>query len=148
MAALAAVVLLVLTTASGGADQPGGRTLQWFERSYKTESIDNPPTSRRRYSPGDMTSGTSKLLGQGKETIGTQHLVCFATKSGRTSPFQCDGTFVLADGRLTYTGVQSAGSSKDKYSITGGTDSYEGARGSLFADCGRIGCDDTVHLLP
>lgn len=136
-------------TTSGGAQQPGGQTFTLLERRLSYDVVDNPPRSKRRFSKGDIISGNASVRDASNRKIGRVQSYCVITHSTRPYKSQCSGTFALQGGTLTFSGIiPGAEEATIPFAVTGGTGTYEGARGTITADCGTDTCDDTVHLLP
>jgi len=160
-----AVVLAVAST--GGAQGQGNtaqdRTIVLYEKEETTSFrfVDAKPFTRftsngpRRISPGDaLVLGiplfTDAALSQG---AGRQRVHCVATNGSRRFTrvtYLCDGAYSFRDGTLLVSGVFKAkeGAQVIKIAVVGGTDAYEGARGSVtINDPAQGNSTQTIHLL-
>jgi hypothetical protein len=158
-AALAAVVAVTLLAATGGAQQPAGRTITLIQRGGTFGFVDNPPkspdpqfeTRRARVSVGDMFAGSGRLFDAANPArrLGTFHFACTITVGGRPepAPVQCTGAMRLADGTLTLAVGGRLGQTTAA-AVTGGTGAYEGAEGTAVETERRRGSRWTIRLLP
>jgi hypothetical protein len=154
-AALAAVL------ATGGGARTADTTLTFVEAGGSFRFLDNrplsrtPPNAEPRLSQGDVVALTVPLYDSSdtgfSSPIGRLNAVCTATKAGRFSNalFVCPGTFTFAQGTLVGIAFGKLDGTVEG-AITGGTGTYEGARGS-FISTSREGddapSDDVVHLI-
>lgn len=135
------VIALVAAGCGGGSDQTE-RTIELSESDQGStfQEIDNPPVTAPAATPGDEIVITMPLLDPAsKERLGTLHATCTTTEGGK-SPDEarvlCEGVIELDDGTLTISGL--AGKNPvATYAVTGGTDAYEGARGTYREESGK-----------
>jgi hypothetical protein len=158
-AALAAAVAVTLLAATGGAQQPAGRTIGLIEREGTFGFVDNRPrspdpsfeTRRARVSVGDVFAGSGRLYDAASPTrrLGTFHFTCTVTVGGRLGRegVQCTGAMRLADGILTLAVGGRLGRTIAA-PVTGGTGAYEGAEGTAVSTETRRGSRWTIRLLP
>lgn len=158
VAVATAFALAALIAPTGGAQQPGERTLKVIEKEDTVAFADVAPRSPNRKDPsisaGDLNVFTSTLSDESGRRLGRLDGACIAVRGGKTfqkARFQCTGTFTLHDGLIEVGVGFGASQSDDSVSlvITGGTGAYEGARGHVSSrdlPGGRM--EDTFHLLP
>jgi len=160
IAVLAGSVVAVLATgavlaASGGAQDPGGRTINLVTKDFKFKLVDNPPRSRGRRAPpgaGDQLVLSATVLNPTGARVGRLHATCAVTVGGRRGRAVCQGIYDLADGQMHLL-VAYTGSADVSGSVVGGTGAYAGARGTFVSkdrpgESGGDPSDDTVTLLP
>jgi hypothetical protein len=162
IAAIAAAGMSVVLGAGGSATAAGEQTLTFFgDSSHGTEALidnqpkspsPNPGSSRFRLSLGDQLVVRTPLYDhQGGTRIGTLFAEGTIVGGNRFSNavIHVDGTAKLGDDQLTIDGI-IRDQKLNTVAVTGGTGTYEGARGSVVemdVNGGR-GSEDTVHLLP
>ncbi len=151
---VAATVTAVVFAASGGAQQPGERTIVLVQREGKVNLVDNPPKAKTGagISAGDIFVFASKSFSQENNArVGTSHGVCVATLGGKDfaqASFYCTGTFVLKDGDIAWAWAGKQGRVAT-LAITGGTGAYEGASGTVKNEDRSDNTSlETIHLLP
>ncbi len=153
----AAIVSAVVLTSSGGAQQPGGRTIKLIEQDESSAFGDTGARSRSRRNPrfsgGDLHVFTSRVFNELNVRVGRLYAHCIAVRGGRDftrALFRCDGTFALRDGTIVVSAA-FRGNQEDEdvpLAVTGGTGAYEGARGSVTVRAlPRDRMENTVHLL-
>ncbi len=154
----AAFVSAVALTPSGGAQQPGGRTLKLIEQDESSAFADTGAKSRNRRNPrfsgGDLHVFTSRVFNEANARVGRLYAHCVAVRGGRTfvqALFHCSGTFALRDGTIVVNAAFRGNQDDEEVplAVTGGTGAYQGARGSVTVRSlprGRM--ENTVHLLP
>jgi Dirigent-like protein len=155
VAAVAATILAVVLDSSGSAQQPGERTLTFTERNNLAtfKLVDNPPRSREgnRLSLGDMFVFASPLFDAANESrVGRLASTCTVIKRGSfdTAGFQCASSFRLRDGTIETQGVSGFGRTSVRFAVVGGTQAYEGARGTFAGSASGRTSTDVIHLLP
>jgi len=153
--ALAATILAVLLASSGSAQQPGERTLTFIERNNLAtfKLVDNPPRSREggRLSLGDMFVFAQRLFDAANERrVGRLATTCTVIKRGSsdTAGFQCATSIRLRDGTIEAQGLSGFGQTSVRFAVVGGTQAYEGARGTFAASTSGRTSTDVIHLLP
>jgi hypothetical protein len=154
-AAVAATATIALISAPSGAQVPGERTFTLIEKNSEgTFSIvDNPPRSGRhspRVSGGDEFVIAQPVRDPSGNRVGSLKVHCTFVRGGRNNnaPTLCEGAYNLADGQISLQTVISGSSKVIQIAITGGTEAYEGARGSVTSTSGHKKSTDVVHLLP
>ena len=156
--AVAATVVGVVAVTAVHAGSPADRTIRLVEKGGSFTFVDNAPIGNGRsklISAGDFSAGTVQLEDESGKQVGSLHIVCVATVSGKEvhARFQCNGTLNLADGTLAISALNERHADHDvtHISVVGGTGAYEGARGSVVQtprrSAGNI-TDDVIHLLP
>ena len=155
-AAVAALATVGVLAVSGGAQAPGGQTINLVTKNFEFKAIDAPPLER---DPDSIGRGDRFVLeAVVTDTAGTRRgnfdVVCAATRGGRKGRLVCQGAYSLKEGALHLTTVfKSTGDGNVSGAIIGGTRGYAGARGT-FTSIDRPGekggdpSDDTVTLLP
>jgi hypothetical protein len=159
-AAVAATILAVVLASSGSAQQPGERTLTLTERNNlgTFKLVDNPPRnprgvseSRFRLSLGDMFVFATTLFDAANELrVGRVAATCTVIKRGSfdTAGFQCAGSIRVREGTIEVQGLAGFGRTAVRLAVIGGTQAYEGARGTFAGtESGRTSTD-VIHLLP
>ena len=156
--AFAATILAVVLASGGSAQQPGERMLTFTERNNLTtfKLVDNPPRSREgnlRLSLGDMFVFTSPLFDAANERrVGRLATTCTVIKRGSfdTAGFQCATSIRLRDGTIEGQGLSGFGRTSVRLAIVGGTQAYEGARGTFVGRASQRTGRSTaeIHLLP
>jgi hypothetical protein len=159
-AVAAATALSVALAAGGSAGAAGEQTLTFFgDASHESDTlIDNPPKSpnpnpgsrRFRLSVGDQLVVRTPLLDhRGGTRIGTLFAEGTIVRGKRFSNavIHVDGVAKLGDDQLTIDGI-IRDQRLNRVAVTGGTGTYEGARGSVTEVdvSGGQGSKDTVHL--
>jgi len=157
-AAVAATILAVVLGSSGSAQQPGERTLTFTERNNLAtfKLVDNPPRNREgaaetRLSLGDMLVLASPLFDDANESrVGRLATTCTVVKRGSfdTAGFQCATSIRLRDGTIEGQGLSGFGRTAVRFAVVGGTQAYEGARGTFAASTSGRTSTDVIHLLP
>jgi hypothetical protein len=159
-AAVTATLLAVVLASSGSAQQPGERTLTFTERNNLAtfKLVDNPPRNREgvsesrfRLSLGDMFVQTSPLFDAANESrVGRVAGTCTVVKPGSfdTAGFQCATSIRLRDGTIEAQGLAGFGRNTVRFAVVGGTQAYEGARGTFAASASGRTSTDVIHLLP
>jgi hypothetical protein len=146
---------------SGSAQAPGTTTLSFFEPDAQSifKIVDNAPKSPRnnpenpkfRFSVGDELTIRSPLYDKkGGTRLGTLYAESTIVQGTtfRTARFVASGTYLLNDGsQIAVHGLFGFGD-VDRVSITGGTGTYEGARGHLSSTSTGDDSTDTLTLLP
>jgi Dirigent-like protein len=154
-AAVTATFLAIVLASSGSAQQPGERTLTFIERNNLAtfKLVDNPPRSRggARLSLGDMLVFASPLFDAANESrVGRLASTCTVIKRGSfdTAGFQCATSFRLPDGTIEAQGLAGFGRTSVRFAVVGGTQAYEGARGTFTGTASGRTSTDVIHLLP
>jgi hypothetical protein len=157
---VAATILAVVLASSGAAQQPGERTLTFTERNNlaRFKLVDNPPRNREgvsesrfRLSLGDMFVLASPLFDAANERrVGRLASTCTVIKRGSfdTAGFQCATSFRLREGTIEAQGLSGFGRTAVRFAVVGGTQAYEGARGTFAASASGRRSTDVIHLLP
>jgi hypothetical protein len=151
VAALAAIVLSGVLTTSGGAQQPGERTLTFVAVTSTEGFVDLAPKVRnRRLSAGDMFITSQRLLDAAGKRVGTLYVKCTAIHRGRDPVFQCEGTYAISGGTVVVSAAFGGRLGNNiTGAIVGGTGDYEGAAGTLRSrELPRGRAEDTLHLVP
>jgi hypothetical protein len=158
-AALAAVTVGVIASATGSAQTSNGRTLTLFENTARESDafVDNAPQSqannpgsrRFRLSLGDeLVARTPVLARKGGPRLGTSYVHAVVVK-GRTfegAALQAQVLIALGDGDIALAGL--GGAAQRPFAVVGGTGAYEGARGSATEKEAGGGAELTIRLLP
>ena len=152
-AAVAATAIAGILSTTGGAQQPGERTLRSSGGGHL--QVRRQPAEGQEPSQPNIIDGrrvrlfTSPLRNEANKPIGTVHVFCAVTRGGNFSraSSQCNGTYALRDGTLAASAVLRG--EEASIAVVGGTGAYEGARGSITdRDLPRDRTEDTIHLLP
>jgi hypothetical protein len=154
-----AMVSALIAVASGSASDPGSRTLRIASVLRGQSFVDNPPRQRSRVrsaSAGDMIVTRYGLLDESNRPAGTGHKLCVFTRGGTERSgqafFQCSVTLKLPAGDITGQWTYRGDPMNAHVAITGGTKTYEGARGSATPGGRKVGRQTLnelrVHLLP
>jgi hypothetical protein len=158
-AGVAATILAVVLASPGSAQQPGERTLTFTERNNRGtfNVVDNPPRNpkgvsdrRFRFSAGDVFVFSSPLFDAANQRrVGRIAGVCNVVKRGNfeTAASYCTVGMELSDGSIEFQGSVRFGRAV-RIAVVGGTQAYEGARGSLTSTESERTSTDVVHLLP
>jgi hypothetical protein len=153
-AAAGAAVAMVVITSTGSA-QPGARTITVIEkdRSEKQDYVDNPPRGTKRHpalSVGDLFTLTGPLFDQAKP-VGELD-AAFTTLKGskyiNRLKLVGHGAFNLQYGSIVFEGIFGGRDAVVHLAVLGGTEAYEGARGSVTITQTKTGSVDAIHLLP
>jgi hypothetical protein len=133
-----------------GSDDANESTLKFSEGSQRqTPSVDAPPVSPQgnEITAGDRVVATKELFDvSGEERKGSIYLDCVAATGGENARILCSGVTVLEDGTISFAeSVLFSDEGARSAAITGGTDAYEGATGSIAGgvDGGKV---DEFHL--
>lgn len=151
LATLAAIAVGGVLATSGGAQQPGARTLTFVTSGLTEGFVDNPPRIRRnRLSAGDSFLASERVANASGQRVGTLYVECTAITRGRNPVFQCDGTFALDGGTVAVSAVFGGREGEQVTgAVVGGTGDYVGARGRLTSrELSGDRSEDTLHLLP
>jgi hypothetical protein len=156
MAATAAIIV-----PSGSAQAPGTTTLTFYEPDAQSvfKIVDNFPRSPRknpenpkyRFSIGDELTIRSPLYDtKGGNRLGTLYAESTIVQGTtfRTARFIASGTYVLNDGSQIAVHGYFSFSGDTTVSVTGGTGTYEGARGHMTTHSTDNDSTDTLTLLP
>ena len=147
---------------SGGAQAPGGRTLELVTKNFSFKVVDNPPRSRSRngepvFGAGDAFAISALVTNRAGARRGRFDGACTITKGGRRGSAVCQGVYALAEGEIHLLARFSFADEGDDGdvagSIVGGTRAYAGARGTFTTkdrpgEAGGDPSDDTLTLLP
>ena len=154
-AAVAATALAVVLASSGSAQAPGERTLTFTERNDLAtfKLVENPPRNREseRLSLGDMFVFAQPLFdGANERRVGRIATTCTVIKRGSfdTAGFQCSSSLRLRDGTIEAQGLSGFGRTTVRIAVVGGTQAYEGARGTFSASTSGNTSTSVIHLLP
>lgn len=166
---LAAGLAVTATSGAQGQGQGQGgpaaqdRTIVLYE-AEKGETfrfVDAKPFTRlSRGEPRRISAGDGLVIGVPltsdaalTQSAGRLRVHCVAMNGSRRFDrvaFLCDGAYSLKDGTLLVSGLfkPTAGAQQIKIAVVGGTDAYEGARGSVtIEDPERGTSTDTIRLL-
>ena len=158
-AVLTVAVLAALATGgalavSGGAQESGGRTIEFVTRDGEFKFIDVAPRARSEEDAraGDGFALSSRLFTKAGKRAGSLDATCSFTKGGKDMRGHCEGVYALADGDI-YVAARVSSSSDVAGAVVGGTRAYAGARGTFVSKDppGTKDGDpnfDTVTLLP
>jgi hypothetical protein len=151
LVAVAASIGAVSLATSGSAQTPGPTTIALKEKQGFGKFIDQPPKARGRNgapSSGDAFSFDGPVVDKAtKAAAGRFSGLCTILKGGRKPVVQCAVTFTLKDGTITAAGLSQDDRDFDA-PVTGGTGSYDGARGTIHVHHAKDGDEDTIALLP
>jgi len=160
VAATAATVLAVVLASSGSAQGLVERTLTFTERNNLStfKLVDNPPRNREgvsesrfRLSLGDMFVSATPLFDAANELrVGRIATTCTVIKRGSfdTAGFQCSTSIRLRDGTIETQGLAGFGRNTVRVAVIGGTQAYEGARGTFAGSTSGSTSTEVIHLLP
>lgn len=167
VAAFTAALAVTATSGAQGQGQGGpaaqDRTIVFYEKE-KGETfqfVDAKPFTRfTRGEPRSISAGDALVIGIPLTTdaaltqnAGRLRVHCVAMNGSRRFDrvtFLCDGAYSLKDGTILVSGLFRAteGAQLIKIAVVGGTDAYEGARGSVTIDDPERGTSkDTIRLL-
>ena len=156
-AAAAAAATIALISAPSGAQTPGGRTFTLIEKNSEGtfSLVDNPPRSKRhgpraRISAGDEFVFAQPVHDPSGNRVGSLKGHCSFVRGNRSfekAPAVCEAAYNLTDGQISLQVATKLGQQL-QIAVTGGTEAYEGARGSVTSTEGRKQSTDVVHLLP
>jgi hypothetical protein len=156
-AAAVATATIALISAPSGAQVPGERTFTLIEKNSegKFSFVDNPPRAKGHGSNPRVSGGDEFVVAQvlrdpsGKRAGGLKIHCTFVrgNSSFNKAPTLCEAVYNLADGDIS---VQVGGHLTRVFrgAVTGGTEAYEGSRGSVTITMGPKQNTDVVHLLP
>ena len=156
-AVVAALATGGVLAVSGGAQAPGGQTINLVTKNFDQKLIDAPPLER---DPAAIGHGDRFVLeADVTDAAGTRRgnfdVACAATKGGGSKGrIVCDGAYSLKEGALyVMTVFRNRGDGDVTGVIVGGTRAYVGARGTFRTvdrpgDKGGDPSDDTITLLP
>jgi hypothetical protein len=155
-AAAAAAAMIALISAPSGAQTPGGTTFTLIEKNSEGtfSFIDNPPRSGRhspRVSGGDEFVIAQPVRDPSGNRVGSFKAHCTYVRGNRRfskAPALCEGAYSLAAGQISLQLATTGFPKVIQVAITGGTEAYEGARGSVTSTSGHKKTTDVVHLLP
>ena len=131
---------------------PGPRTVTLIEREAGatfTHIRNTPPPSRRANMAGDVLAFTNPLVREDGTRAGRFHTSCVTTIGAadfRRSLLTCTGVMELTDGTITFAAVLRSDGRAVTAAVTGGTGTYDGARGSVTSTPIRGGSRDVVTL--
>ncbi len=153
----AAIATVAVLSAPGSAQDPGGTTLEVFERERGTSFgfVDNPPRAKnrrdQRVTVGDVFAFNSPVFDESRKTrLGALSVQCTVTRPGKEAQSEsvCSGAFRLRDGTIALTGTLKGSPRTVVIPITGGTGEYNGARGTLRSTTVKNGSVDVLEMLP
>jgi len=155
-AAAAAAATIALISAPSGAQTPGGTTFTLIEKNSEGtfSFVDNPPRSGRhspKVSGGDEFVIAQPVRDPSGNRVGSLKVHCTFVRGNRNAnkaPTLCEGVYNLAAGQISLQAGISGSPKVIQIAITGGTEAYEGARGSVTSTSGHKKSTDVVHLLP
>jgi hypothetical protein len=141
---------------SGGAQTPGGQTIQLVTKNFRFKAIDVPPRERRGQPSGRgdgfvISARVTDSAGAGRGTFDAK---CTFTRGGRNGSALCEGAYTLSEGQIF---VLARFRNSDEGDVNGGvvagTRAYAGARGTFETvdrpgESGGDPSDDTITLLP
>jgi hypothetical protein len=154
-AAVATTILAVFLASSGSAQTPGERTITFTTRNDVADfkRVDNPPKSRSgdRLSLGDMFVFAQPLFDEANEhrtgRVSTRARRSSAEPS--TPPaFSARRASGCIDGTIEAQGLSGFGRTPLQIAVVGGTQAYQGARGTFSASAGEETSTGVIHLLP
>jgi hypothetical protein len=141
---------------SGGAQTPGGQTIQLVTKNFRFKAIDVPPRERGREPSGrgDGFVISARVTDRGGARRGTFDAKCTLTRGGRNGSALCEGAYTLSEGQIFLQArFRNSDEGDVNGAVVGGTRAYAGARGT-FKTVDRPGerggdpSDDTITLLP
>ena len=129
-AGAAALVLGLAAFTSASAHSTAAESVSFVAKTTQLTNVDLPPAG---FGQGDEVVFHDLLL-RGGAVIGHDGGACQATSvaKGQIPQFQCLVTFVFSGGQVTTQGllnIASPASFRGTFAITGGTGSYQAARG-------------------
>ncbi len=142
--------LLLLAGPAAAATSTTTITFTEISKGSTFEFVDNPPKQKSEGSPtsaGDQFVATSPLVKGGK-VIGKERIACTATSTSKSfegAHFLCSGAFVLPAGTLFLEAI--IGAPHLEGSVTGGTGTYAGAKGTFSVKERETSSVVTVTLL-
>ena len=146
--ALAAAIAGALAiTSNGGAQTPSPQPTVMHVQRKVTDGgvIDVKP--RNRQSPGDAIVESSVLTDAAGEHLGRAIDHCIFVDHRDT--LACTGVVLLARGTLIFAGRTGTDGKPSTFAVTGGTQSYAGARGFIDdVPTGEDTANATLTLLP
>jgi hypothetical protein len=154
----ASAVLLspcVFAVVVSSANAIGGSTVTFKEldKGSTFHFVDNPPEATLKngalFSPGDVLITTNPIAMEGR-VVGKIRIVCTATGAGNTknpaaAGFNCTGIARIPGGSLVLVAELSEGPVEG--SVTGGTGTYAGAKGTFVSRRGRGLSTTSITLL-
>jgi hypothetical protein len=156
VAAAATVAVVGVTTI--GSTQPGGRTITVIERdrAEKESYVDNPPRGTARHarlSAGDLFTLRGPVFDEANMLTGEIDAAFTTVKAGARRDFNRltligHGAFAFQRGTIVFEGTFLGGDRLIHLAVLGGTEGYEGARGSVTIRKTKTGSADAIHLLP
>jgi hypothetical protein len=153
-AAAVATATIALISAPSGAQVPGERTFTLIEKNSEGtfSFVDNSPRhgSKHGVSAGDEFIIAQPVRDPSGNRVGSLKALCTFVRDSRnpnTAPTICEAGYNLTGGDIS---LQLAGriTGTFRIAVTGGTEAYEGARGSVTSTQGKKQSTDVVHLLP
>lgn len=155
-AGVALAVVAVLAGLAIGAipasSQPGQRTqivALDLDKDDRFMEVDN---NRKGFSAGDQFGFTSPLLDpDDRSKIGAMKALCTAlhvSRENNAATQLCEAEAVFPEGRLTATGSLKFGGNNEggNFTLTGGTEAYEGAMGTVTVEFRRKGATVTFDF--
>jgi hypothetical protein len=142
-----AVALSLAYGAASFADGPpagNGQPVTRINLSERELQVRNIDQGKHGISQGDGIVIMSEMLDANRHRVGRADFVCTVTGSGRNKGGLCQGAITLADGQLTGQFAFGASGFSSNQAITGGTGSYEGARGQFVLAEGKDGLESVV----
>jgi hypothetical protein len=137
VAGIAIAVTFGYGVASSGAEtssKPALTRMHVVEREVQHRNVDQ---GKRGISQGDKIVITSDILSTSGKVIGRADFDCTATGTGRLVGGICYGVVTLPGGQLTGQFGFGASGESEKQAITGGSGTYEGARGQFILHEGK-----------
>jgi hypothetical protein len=159
---LAAIAVAAATAMNGNAAASGTHTVAFFEdgNNGTLAFIDNRPHSpvaspdspKARFSLGDQAAFTARLLdhkdGKAVGEMFATETVMAGTRYPRVTNL-IHAIVRLHDGQIVIDAVvDERDPAKLRGAVTGGTGTYEGARGTFTTHPGNSGNSDQIVLLP
>ena len=144
--ATAAAVTVSATSAqtpSAQSQAPAPLTVQFRHRDAQVKLVDLPPKMTRRRSsesPGDLAVGSARLRDASGAVVGELHQSFMVTGGrGEATTELITATIVLRDGQITLQGLADnrKPDAPTSAAITGGTERYDGVRGSAHVSESR-----------
>jgi hypothetical protein len=140
-------------TATGGAQEGGGETIELISKGGSFRFIDERPAARSEEdaSAGDQFILSVPLSTAGGKRVGVLDAQCTFTKPGKNIRGLCEGAYSLPKGQIFIAARLSNNDARG--AVVGGTGAYVGARGTV-SSIDRPGekngdpSDETIKLLP
>lgn len=126
--AVALVAAVAGTTQLARASSHSGRRLVYVERELAAPTLD---LGKHGFSPLDRQTITSDIFDLHGKLVGRLDDDCAITAVGKRAGAVCSYAITLPGGQLVGTRFDAFGPGEDLQPITGGSGSYDGARGEI-----------------